>query len=74
MSEGWIKRSERNPKKRGAYLTYKEGIDVMSIKNFGTSSGWENGRNLGIDNIYRVTHWMELPEKPVDNENTKGDV
>ena len=25
----WIKRSERNPKKRGRYLTYKAGIDEM---------------------------------------------
>lgn len=62
--DNWIKRSERNPKERGAYLVYKAGIDDISICNFGTSKGWENGRNLGIDNIYRVTHWMLIPEPP----------
>ena len=71
MNEKWIKRSDRNPKKRGAYLTYKEGIDEIRICNFGTSAGWENSRHLGIDNIYRVTHWMELPDKPLAQSNEK---
>lgn len=71
MSE-WIERVKQNPKIRGQYLVYREGVCLMEFANFGTSKGWDNGRFRG-DHDYKVTHWMPLPKPPeaLCNHNTK---
>ncbi len=60
----WVAVKERNPKERGRYLTYSDGLLEMRIANYGTSRKWDNGRDKLASKTYRITHWMELPEPP----------
>lgn len=60
----WTARKDRNPTERGSYLTYCAGRDSIRITNFGTSRGWDNGRDRLAGENYKITHWMPLPDRP----------
>jgi hypothetical protein len=64
-ASGWIPCAVRNPKERGRYLVYHPSFpEQWRIVRYGTSTGWENGRNKLSAPKDRITHWMPLPEAP----------
>jgi hypothetical protein len=67
---GWVRVSERLPKERGRYMVYQASfLEPIRIVNFGTSRGWENGRDKIHPREKRITHWMPLPQPPASNGN-----
>lgn len=63
---GWVSVEERLPEERGRYLVYQATFpEPIRIVNFGTSRGWENGRDKLSPPGRRITHWMPLPPAPV---------
>lgn len=58
----WKKIKEEEPKETGLYLTYSEsnGINIAVWREFYWCSC---GETINVDSI---THWMPLPNKPID--------
>jgi Protein of unknown function (DUF551) len=76
--EGWIKSSDRLPKKFGYYLTYNENHHFCSkyashqiLKYRPKEKIWWWYPGIKEEEIiHNVTHWMDLPSPPdVDNES-----
>jgi hypothetical protein len=55
--KGWISLKDRSPDIDGRYIVHEEGyggwVGVCSLRN----GKWDS---------HSVTHWMHLPEKPID--------
>jgi hypothetical protein len=61
----WTACKERLPKERGRYMVYQASFpEPIRIVNFGTSRGWENGRDKSLPPERRISHWMPLPTPP----------
>ena len=53
--EKWIPVTKRQPEKHGRYLTVCETLNTPQIRLY--EGDW--------DSIHKVTHWMPLPEMPI---------
>lgn len=66
----WIKRSDETPQKDGKYFTFgSHGRTAAWWKgDISKFQNAESGENEGMQDmdgeVYMVTHWMNLPEKP----------
>ncbi|WWO62291.1 hypothetical protein [Vibrio phage vB_VcM_SY] len=71
----WILKSEKLPKSKGIYLTFSSyGVrcaffDPLWSKKFqdcltNNDEGMGEWSDDGDEPIYRVSHWMEMPDAP----------
>ncbi|ENW1118081.1 TPA: DUF551 domain-containing protein [Salmonella enterica] len=63
--DGWIPVSERMPEASGRYWCYVEEQNSLGKSHYQWNCSW-NGERWWVesDNGGRVTHWMELPAAP----------
>ncbi|MGI1966628.1 DUF551 domain-containing protein [Citrobacter freundii] len=67
--DGWIPVSERMPEASGRYWCYVEEQNSLGKSHYQWNCSW-NGERWWVesDNGGRVTHWMELPAAPQQEE------
>lgn len=70
----WIPVTERLPDESGNYLTAFGGGTAMAVNEFMHPRDWltEEGREANLNGKWYwggVTHWMELPELPKEEDN-----
>lgn len=60
----WISVDERLPEESGSYLVFSRKSETVFTAHFWKSdSRWANRANGQF-----ITHWMRLPEPPIDKE------
>lgn len=82
---GWISVKDQLPDRAGLledeseYVLVSEHLEPFKIKSVGvcgyTADGWDEYDNFGVSDITHITHWMPLPDPPVDadTEEMKGE-